>query len=508
MDKAVSRILRAILKKEKIILYGDYDVDGTTATALLLLFLKKVGAMVDFYVPHRLKEGYGLNGEALKKIHALGAKLMITVDCGISSSEEICWAAKNGLDVIVTDHHEVPESLPPALAVLNPKQPDCSYPFKQLAGVGVAFNLVIALRSRLRREGFWAGTGVPNLKEYLDLVALGTVADVVPLLGVNRVLVKHGLGQLTRSARPGILALKEASGLGGMAVDTSGINFRFAPRINAAGRMAEAGEAVRLFLTEDGEEARKIAEHLGQLNAQRQKIEEDILAEAKRMIESPGTAPLKKSFVLASPNWHPGVIGIVASRLSEEYYRPTILIALRDNLGKGSGRSIDPFSLYEGLKACRESMETFGGHEQAAGLVIRAECIPGFAEAFEETVRACLKEEDFLPLLSIDAAARLDQMNQSFVSELESLSPYGMGNPEPILKLENLRVLDSSLVGKSHLRLRIQEGSTTRRAIGFHMGSRHPVVGDRMKMAFTPSLGFFQGRRTLDLKIIDLQPAD
>ncbi len=508
MNKAVSRIAQAIRQRERITLFGDYDVDGTTATALLLLFLKKAGALVDFYLPHRLKEGYGLNAEAIKKIHGRGAKLMITVDCGISNPDEIRWAGENGLEVIVTDHHEVPEILPPALAVLNPKQPDCPFPFKELAGVGVAFNLVIALRSLLRKEGFWAESGEPNLKEYLDLVALGTVADVVPLWGVNRILVKHGLGQITHSTRPGLVALKEASAMGGMPVDTTAIHFRFAPRMNAAGRMAEADDVVRLLLTEDRREATKIAAHLSQLNSQRQKIEENILAEAKRMMASADRAPLKNSLVLASADWHPGVIGIVASRLSEEYYRPTILIALQGNLGKGSGRSVDPFSLYEGLKACRGSVEAFGGHEQAAGLIIRAECIPGFIEAFEEVVSARLEEKDFIPLLSIDATVRLDQMNESFLSELESLSPFGAGNPEPVLQLENLRVLDSCLVGKSHLRLRIREGQITRKAIGFHMGSWHPCAGEHMKMAFTPSLGFFQGKRTLDLKIVDLRPMD
>jgi single-stranded-DNA-specific exonuclease len=508
MDKAVWRIAKAILQKEKITLFGDYDVDGTTATALLFLFLEKAGSMVDFYLPHRLKEGYGLNPEAVKKIHARGTKLMITADCGISNADEIRWAMANGLEVIVTDHHEVPDNLPPALAILNPKQKNCPYPFKELAGVGVAFNLVIGLRSNLREKGFWNDTGVPNLKEYLDLVALGTVADAVPLLEVNRLLVKHGLGQLTHSTRPGILALKEVSGMGGTPVDTTGINFRFAPRINAAGRMEEAGEALRLLLSENEEEARKIVAHLDQLNSHRQRIEEKILAEAKKMIGSPAMARGKKSFVLASADWHPGVIGIVASRLTAEYYRPTILIALKENLGKGSGRSIDPFSLYEGLKACRASMETFGGHEQAAGLVIRAECIPNFIQAFEEVVSASLQEEDFIPRLAIDAIARLDQMNESFLSELESLSPFGTGNPEPVLALENLNVLDSRLVGKSHLRLRIKEGRVTRKAIGFNMASWHPLSGEHMKMAFTPSIGFFQGKRTLELKIVDLQPID
>jgi single-stranded-DNA-specific exonuclease len=508
MTKAVGRISTAIRDQEKITIFGDYDVDGTTATALLQLFLQGAGARVDFYLPHRLKEGYGLNIDAVKKIHAQGTKLMVTADCGISNNEEIRWAMENGLDVIVTDHHEVPEVLSPALAILNPKQKNCPYPFKGLAGVGVAFNLIIALRSALRQQGFFPPGQVPNLKEYLDLVALGTVSDVVPLIGINRILTKFGLTQLTHSARPGVLALKEVSGIGEMAVDTVGINFRLAPRINAAGRLGDAQEAVHLLISGDEEEARKIAAHLNDLNSLRQRMEEKILAEAKRMIESPEGKPSKKSLVLASLDWHPGVIGIVASRLTEEYRRPTILIALKENLGKGSGRSIDPFPLYQGLKACHTWVEKFGGHEQAAGLVIRQECIAGFSRAFEEVVSQKLGEEDFIPHLSLDAFARLDQLNDSFLTELESLAPFGTGNPEPVLGLEDLTVLGSKLVGKGHLRLRIKEGRSVREAIGFGMASWHPLSRGRMKMAFSPQIGTFQGRRTLQLKIIDLQPMD
>jgi single-stranded-DNA-specific exonuclease len=433
---------------------------------------------------------------------------LLTVDCGVSNFDEVRWAMENGMEVIVTDHHEVPEVLPPALAILNPKQKDCLYPCKNLAGVGVAFNLIIALRSALREEGFFSSGPLPNLKEYLDLVALGTVSDVVPLIGINRILTKFGLSQLTHSTRPGIVALKEIAGIAGTAVDTTGINFRLAPRMNAAGRLGDSRETVRLLTSGDIGEAREIAAHLNDLNSQRQRMEEKTLADARRMIESLEGKSRKKSLVLASLDWHPGVIGIVASRLTEEYHRPTILIALKGNLGKGSGRSIDPFPLYQGLKACQTWVERFGGHEQAAGLVIREDCIPGFSQAFEEVVSRKLSEEDFIPRLSLDALARLDQMDDSFLAEMESLAPFGSGNPEPVLGLEDLTVLGSRLVGKGHLRLRIREGRSVREAIGFGMGSWHPVSQGRMKMAFSPQVGTYQGRRILQLKIIDLQSTD
>jgi single-stranded-DNA-specific exonuclease len=508
MEEAVRRITHAIHQGERITLFGDYDVDGTTATALLHHFLWKAGAKVDFLLPHRLKEGYGLNREALQKIQASASNLVITADCGISSREEISWAKEHDLEVIVTDHHEVPEILPPALAILNPKQRDCPYPFKGLAGVGVAFNLVIALRSFLRRQGFFADGNGPNLKEYLDLVALGTVSDVVPLTGANRILVKYGLGELSQSSRPGILALKEVSGMESGLVDTTGVNFRLAPRINAAGRLEDAREVVHLFTSSDPDRARKIAAYLQELNSLRQRIEERILSEAREMIESQAKEGRKKAIVLASVDWHPGVIGIVASRLVEEFHCPTILIALKENRGKGSGRSIDAFPLFEGLKACQSLMEAFGGHEQAAGLVIREERIPEFARAFEEVVAARLKEEDFIPHLTIDALTSLEQLNEPFLSELEILAPFGIGNPEPVLGVENLTVLSSRLVGKGHLRVRIKEGRWTREAIGFGMGFRHPLSSEGMKMAFSPQINTYQGNRTLQMRIIDLKPME
>ena len=505
MEKAVRRIIQALRQGEKIHLFGDYDVDGTTAVAVLFLFLKKAGGRVDFTLPHRIREGYGLNLEAMKKVHASETRLVITADCGITSVEEIRWAQEQGMDIIVTDHHEIPEVLPPALAILNPKQRDCGYPFKGLAGVGVAFNLVIALRSFLRQQGFFPSGNGPNLKEYLDLVALGTVSDVVPLTGANRILVKYGLAELAQANRSGIAALKEVSGMEAGPVDSTGISFRLAPRINAAGRIEDAREVVHLLVTEDPGEARRISVHLNELNSLRQRMEEKILVEAKEMIDP---QEKRKSIVLASLGWHPGIIGIVASRLTEEYRCPTILIALKEDRGKGSGRSIADFPLFEGLKACQKWMEGFGGHEQAAGLVIRAECIPDFARAFEEVVAARVRGEDSIPSLTLDAFARLEQLNPSFLSELESLAPFGAGNPEPILGLEDLAILGSRPVGRGHLRIRIKEGKQTREAIGFGMGPWHPLAGEGMKMAFSPQINVYQGNRNLQIKVLDLQPGE
>jgi single-stranded-DNA-specific exonuclease len=504
---AALRILAAIRRQEKITLFGDYDVDGTTAIALLLLFLRETGAQVDFYLPHRLKEGYGLNQKAVEKIKGQGTKLLITADCGVSNFEETRWARENGLDVIITDHHEIPKFLPPALAVMNPKQEDCAYPFKNLAGVGVAFNLIIALRRILREEGVWNNGNIPNLREYLDLVALGTVSDVVPLTGVNRIFAKHGLKELARSSRAGILAMKEIGGLTNSAVDTGVVNFRFAPRMNAAGRLDDASAVVRMLASHDPREAHQIALHLNELNLQRQRIEENILFEAKEMIRKSEDLERRKTIVLASPDWHPGVIGIVASRLTEEFNRPTILIALKGKMGKGSGRSIPSFHLYQAIKSCERWMERFGGHEQAVGLAISEEAIPDFSRSLEEFADSALPSELLIPSLTLDTVVRLEQMNESFLSELDSLAPFGMGNPEPVIGLNDLTVVDSKLVGRNHLRLRVQDGEIIRDAIGFRMASLYPLGPEKIKLAFSPQINLFQGKRTLQLKILDLQAA-
>jgi single-stranded-DNA-specific exonuclease len=502
---AALRLLAAIRRGEKIALFGDYDVDGTTAVALLLLFLRRAGARADFYLPHRLKEGYGLNLEAVERIKAEGAGVLVTADCGISNLAEIRRAGEIGLEVIVTDHHEIPPALPPALAVLNPKQKDCPYPFKELAGVGVVFNLVIALRSLLREEGLWNEGGLPNLREYLDLAALGTVSDAVPLTGVNRVIAKHGLIQLARSSRCGILALKEAADSDGAAVDTAAVNFRFAPRINAAGRLDDASAAVRMLISDEPGEGREIAARLNALNLKRQQIEERILAEARGIIRRSPEFAQRKTLVLASPGWHPGVIGIVASRLAEEFRRPTILVALGEKRGRGSGRSLPGFSLYQAVKSCGRWTEGFGGHDQAVGLTVSPEALEDFSRGLEEFAQSHLPAELLVPSLTLDASASLKQMDDSFLSELDSLAPFGTGNPEPVIGFGNLEILDSRPVGKIHLRLRVREGQTVRDAIGFRLADLHPLKGRRANLALSPQANVFQGRRTLQLKVVDLQ---
>ncbi|MBI4746663.1 MAG: single-stranded-DNA-specific exonuclease RecJ, partial [Deltaproteobacteria bacterium] len=393
MKEGVERVLKALHNKEKIAIYGDYDVDGITSTSILLMFLKSAGADVSYYIPERIAEGYGLNADAIRSLAEKGVTLVITVDCGISDHTEVKLAKELGVDVIVTDHHEVPDDPPPAYVVINPKQQGCPFPFKNLAGVGVAFNMIIALRATLRDEGFWKGKEVPNLKEYLDLVALGTIADVVPLVDENRIFVKYGLMELTASTKPGIIALKEISGLSDAQINAGMVGYRLAPRINAAGRVGKGVDGVRLLTSERYDEAASIAKLLDDGNKERQGLEEVILREATEMAEA-GLIYGRKSLVLASENWHPGVIGIVASRIAEKYYRPTVMIALKNGVGKGSARSIHPFMLYEGLKECSHLLNEFGGHDYAAGLSINEENVEKFRDAFERVASKRLTAED------------------------------------------------------------------------------------------------------------------
>ncbi len=327
MEKAVDRICRAIKKGEQIVLYGDYDVDGVTGTSILFLFLQEVGAQVSFFIPGRVEEGYGLHEQVLERLREQGNRLIITIDCGISDSEQVRFAQQNGMDVIITDHHEVPDQLPPAYAAINPKRTDCTFPFKGLAGVGVSFNLLMALRKSLRDQGFFNGTSVPNLRKYLDLVALGTIADMVPLIDENRILVKYGLHELTHGDRIGIKALKEVCGLSESTITSYLVAFRLAPRINAPGRLTQATRSVELLTTEDLKEAQDLALSLEQENTQRQQLESRIVREACKIIEATPEWKERQSIVLAGSNWHPGVMGICASRLLDKYYKPTILIA-------------------------------------------------------------------------------------------------------------------------------------------------------------------------------------
>jgi single-stranded-DNA-specific exonuclease len=504
IKKALQRIIQAVLKKEKIIIYGDYDVDGITSVAVLLTFLKELGADVSFYIPHRLSEGYGLNSSALERIIRLGTKLLITVDCGIKDFEEISLAQREGLDVIITDHHEIPDILPPAYAILNPKQKECGFPDKSLAGVGIAFNLIIALRSRLREMGFWKHKRVPNLKEYLDLVALGTIADIVPLTNENRVIAKIGLEQLTHSTRPGIIALKEVSELKDAIITPGMVGFRLAPRLNAAGRLSRADDGVRLLTTKDLKEAEHIAKVLDMENTKRQQIEGLIVKDAKEMIEKDETSPFKRTITLVSRNWHPGIMGIVASRLVEAYYKPTVMISLDDGVGKGSARSIEDFHLYEGIKDCVYLLKAFGGHKYAAGLTIDEKNIPEFQDLFEKIVKNTLSEDDFIPKIFIDAQITIKELTEGLLEELEILSPFGPSNPEPTFCSSLLYVLNSSVVGNEHLKLKVRQDGFVCDAIGFHMGKNMVHPNQYIKAAFSPQINDWQGIRTIQMKLKDI----
>ena len=504
MKEGVERVQKALHNKEKIAIYGDYDVDGITSTSILLMFLKSAGANVSYYIPERIAEGYGLNADAISKLAERGVTLLITVDCGISDHAELKLAKGLGIDVIVTDHHEVPGDLPPAYAIINPKQSGCPFPFKNLAGVGVAFNFIIALRASLRDEGFWKEKEVPNLKEYLDLVALGTIADVVPLVDENRIFVKYGLMELTASTKPGIIALKEISGLNDVPINAGMVGYRLAPRINAAGRVGKGVDGVRLLTSESYDEAASIAKLLDDGNKERQGLEEVILREATGMVES-GLISDRKSIVLASENWHPGVIGIVASRIAEKYYRPTVMIAIKDGVGKGSARSIHSFMLYEGLKECSHLLNEFGGHDYAAGLSINEENIEKFRDAFERVASNKLSDEDMVPEMDIDATMDLNDVTEGLVNELDNLAPFGEANPEPLLCSTGLGIADCKVVGNNHLKMRVKQGRTVRDAIGFGMGNLNLSPGINLDTAFIPQINLWNGGKSIQLKLKDVR---
>ncbi len=509
MPEAVERVQRAVLAGEKITLWGDYDVDGVCSTALTSLFLRDVGGKVATYIPHRLGEGYGLNAEAIARIAEDGTRVLVTLDCGITSHAEIAKARALGLDVVVVDHHAVPETMPPANAVLNPLQPGCEYPTRFLCAAGVAFNLCMGLRKRLREGGHFApGTGrrEPNLKTSLDLVALATVADVVPLTGANRILVRWGLEELGRAERPGVRALKEVAGLGADGKVTSGqVGFRLGPRINAAGRMDDAALGLRLLCCTSLDEARPLAEALDRANAERQAVEARILEEALEQAESRRAA---RGLVLYNEGWHPGVIGIVASRVVERFCRPTVIIGVAEGVGRGSARSIEGFHLVEALKQCAEHLTKYGGHKAAAGLSIDPALLPRFQEAFEAHATRSLTDEDLVARCRIDALVRPEEVDERAVESLARLGPFGHGNPEPVFgsrrQSVHPRVLESKKGGAGHLKLRLAEAPALD-AIGFGMADRVALTEGPVDLAYQVGFDEFRGQRRISLKLKDVR---
>jgi single-stranded-DNA-specific exonuclease len=509
MAAAVDRLMEGLQKRELMAVYGDYDVDGITATAVLGWFFRDIGVPLPYYLPHRMREGYGLNAAAVRTLAAQGIRVLITVDCGITGHEEVQLAKQLGMDVIVTDHHQIPPKLPDAVAVLNPHQDACPYPAKELSGVGIAFKLVMALRSRLRQEGEWAAR-LPNLRRHLDLVALGTIADIAPLMDENRILVRHGLQELTSSAKLGIQALKRVAKVEDHEIGPRQVGFSLAPRLNAAGRLAAAKAGVELLLCEDAGQAEQLARYLDTVNRERQVVQAQIYEEAKAALEAELKPDECWGIVLASERWHPGVVGIVASKLVEEYGRPAILIGLEGETGKGSGRSVAAFHLYQALVACQEHLTGFGGHEHAAGLRIERHKVTPFRQAFNRVVYEHLTAVAYTPKLPIDAEVELSDIDETCMDVLKGLEPCGEGNPSPVLMARRVEVVGRpTLVGKDqqHLRLTLRQGGATMRAIGFRLGEKLSEARQGvLDIAFTPQRHSWNDLEERQLLLQDLRP--
>ena len=497
MDKAAGRVGLAMSRGEKIAVFGDYDVDGITATCLLTDFLRRHGADAVSYIPGRLEEGYGLNPIAIHQLHGEGVKLIVTVDCGITAVSEAELCRQLGIDLVITDHHECKQTLPAAAAVVDPHRPDGGYPHKNLSGVGVAFKLASAL----------CGSQEKVLEEYADMVCLGTVADVMPLQGENRVFVARGLESLAHTKRPGIAALMAECGCAPEAVSASSIGFMLAPRINAAGRMGQIDLAVELFLTDDPDKAAEAARGLCELNRQRQAVESEIYRQAVSMLPM-GKPP--EAIVLADESWHQGVVGIVASRIAEEYACPTFLICLDGEHGKASSRSHGGFNLFASLSALSPLLESYGGHELAAGFTISRANIPEFRRQICALAAKFYTDDVPRTVLDVDCAVSPELLTLHNVDALQMLEPCGNGCPKPVLMMKNLTIDRISMVGGGrHMRLRLCSGHTYLNAIYFSANPQTVSIqpGDLVDVAFTPQVNEFRGTRTVQMNVIDIRPS-
>jgi len=503
MDRAVERLVRALESKELICIWGDYDVDGTTGSSALVSFLREIGGSPMYYIPHRIDEGYGMNSQGLERLRDKGVKLVVSVDCGISNYQEVEVAHSLGMDVVIVDHHEPPPALPPAVAVLNPHRVDCPFPDKGLSGAGLAFYLIIGLRAKLREIGWFSGEGAPDIRRHLDVITLGTIADMVPLRGVNRALVRRGLQELGTSTRPGILALRQVAGIPAGAVGVGQVAFRLGPRINAAGRMDTALKVVEMLTTESEEDANRIAQELDGNNRERQEMEARVQAEALEKIETDPNQRDRCSIVLGAENWHPGVLGIVASRIVERFHRPTVVIGFRHGEGKGSARSIRGFHLVEGLSRCADLLEKFGGHEYAAGLSIKQEKLPLFTQRFEEIAQSCLTSEDLVPVLEVDAKVEFAEIDLPMARQLQLLQPFGIGNPEPILLTRGVEVSERKDFNGG-ARFRLRQGTRSMNAVVFGLDDDFPGRrGAKIDVVYRLGENEWNGTTTAQLRIVD-----
>lgn len=501
MNEAVSRIKKAIENKEKFLIYGDYDVDGITSVALLKIILDEMGAAVLTYIPNRLEEGYGLNTKAVRFAKDKDIALIITADCGIGAVEEVDLANSLGIDVIVTDHHEIKkDEMPNAFAVINPHQKGCTYPFKYLAGVGIIYKLSQAL---MKKRYY-------HIENHLDLVALGTVADIAPQKSENRIFTKAGLSYLNDTRKVGLKSLIAVSGLGKRDISSSHIGYILGPRINAMGRIGSADIALKLLLTDNKLEADKLANILNSENKNRQKIESDILDEAILKVEREVNFKEERVIVLDKEGWHPGVIGIVASRIQERYYRPTILVAVKDNIAKGSGRGIDEFNLFEALMASKDYLIDFGGHEMACGLSMHKKDIDKFRRAINSYAREKISDKDLFPKIEIDIHMPLSDLSMSVINELDLLRPYGPENPRPVFLSSRVMLREEPRqIGKNGIKMWITSGAITCEAINFRKGLVNiPKTGQVFDIAYSPAINSWQGIDSIQLDLFDIKVRD
>ena len=509
--EAADRLVGAARGSEPIVIYGDYDVDGITAAALLWQALRLADANVRIYVPHRLEEGYGLNLEAIEKLAAEGTRVLVTVDCGISGAAEVARGVELGMDIIITDHHEPdPANLPAAFAIVNAKLPGSPYPFRELSGAGVALKLAWAIGQKLSTRDRVSDAFREYLVAATGLAALGTIADVVPLVGENHVLASFGLRALAGSKHPGIVALRAVAGLEGKAVDAHHVGFVLAPRLNAAGRLGHAQEAVELLTTAGPEAALAIAQELDKQNRRRQEVEKAILEEALAQAAATFSPERDAAIVLSAAGWHTGVIGIVASRIVERFHRPTVLIAAHeDGAAQGSGRSITGFHLFEALAACRSHLRTFGGHAMAAGLRMAEADIPAFREAFLAHAASVLTPDALVPRLTVDALAAPAEFEIDTVRMVERLGPFGAGNPRPVFATKQVRLASApKRFGRKgeHLNMYVTESGRARRIVGWNQGDLADAVGraGSCGIAYTCVISEYMGRHQVELHLKDL----
>lgn len=500
MKTAVERIFTAIQNNEKICIYGDYDVDGTVATSILLLFFQEIGVNCTYYIPNRLNEGYSLNNTALDFLKSQHTQLIITVDNGITAHQQVEYANSLGIDVIITDHHQVEHSLPKAFAVVNPQRPDCNYPFKGICGAGVAFKMVLALRQFLRERNFFtAEKKEPNVKQFLDLLCIATVCDVVPLVDENRYFVKEGLKQINHSQRTGLAHLIKVSDIR-FPVNTADIGFRIGPRLNACGRLEDPSLGVTLLTSSDQTQCFELAQLLDQLNQERQTIEKEIVEEAIQLYENTPLFQNRLGVVLYNPDWHVGVVGIVASRLVEKYNKPFFVLCQNSqNAVKGSGRSVGNISLIKALKECQDLCLNFGGHEAAAGVTLSEKYIEDFASRFDNVIKEQNKNFTTERHTIIDDTLNAKDITHDLVENLELLEPHGMGNAKPLFASQNLVVLQKRIIGKHHVKLTVQAEEQTFDMIAFKKAEEFDQIPAKIDAIFGIEFNEFQNKKSIQM---------